>query len=234
MWTSKLGATFSSSTNATTKYHVPDVSTATTDIITITATDNCSRQNFTKKTIAVVPSTLPIKLKSFTVYATSKGVQVDWTTASEINNDNFSIQRSPDDINYAEAGNVRGAGNSTILLNYSFIDEHPFSGTSYYRLKQTDFDGRSETFHAVSITLEEKLNETNSIHIFPNPFINEFTIYLDKAYSYFLYDICGRLIEKGEHLKGKISTGENLVPGIYLIEMDEDKNKEFFTVVKSQ
>ena len=174
-WTSLLGAVFASSTQAVTKYHVPNVSAATTDIITITATDNCNRQNFTKKTIAVVPSSLPIKLKSFKAYNSNKGVIVEWSTASEINNDFFSVQRSIDGFNFIEIGRVRGAGNSTILLDYSYTDEHPYNGTSYYRLKQTDYDGKSETFNTMSVNLKEKLSDINEVHIYPNPFSDSFT-----------------------------------------------------------
>lgn len=72
------------------------------------------------------------------------------------------------------------------------------------------------------------------LNIFPNPFQSEVTFNVDETYSYFIYDVCGRLLDKGEHLKGKISTGNNLLPGIYLIEVDEGKYKEIFTLVKSE
>ena len=173
-WTSQLGATFSSSTQATSLYHVPDVSTASSDVVTVTVTDNCNRVDFVTKTIAIA-TTLPIKLKSFKAYGTKNGVNVEWVTASEINNDNFSIERSKDGVNYSEVGKVRGAGNSTVILEYSFIDEHPFRGTSYYRLKQTDYDGKSETFNPVSVNIKEEQNEINAVHVFPNPFSESFT-----------------------------------------------------------
>ena len=173
-WSSQLGAVFSSANQQTTKYHAPDVSTNTNDIITLTITDNCSRVNFISKPITI-KTTLPIKLKSFDAYPSDNVIKVYWTTAAEINNDNFTIERSKDGINYATIGKVRGAGNSTVLLDYSFVDEQPFEGTSYYRLKQTDYDGKFEIFKAVSVNLKEKLNDINSLRTFPNPFSETFT-----------------------------------------------------------
>ena len=225
-WTSLLGALFASSTQATTKYHVPNVSTATTDKITITATDNCNRQNFTTKTIAIVPSSLPIKLKSFKVNNSNKGVIVEWSTASEINNDFFSVQRSLDGFNFIELGRVRGAGNSTILLDYSFTDEHPYHGTSYYRLKQTDYDGKSEIFNIVSVNLKEKLSNINEVHIYPNPFSDSFTAEFEsidkKEIQIQLLSLSGVIIYNESMMidEGKNSfhftTPDNMKTGIYI------------------
>ncbi len=90
-----------------------------------------------------IVSSFPIELVSFSAMATTHCCLVQWTTASEINNDYFTIEKSRDGIHFEEAGRVKGNGNSTSILNYTFTDEHPFPGTSYYRLMQTDFDGTS-------------------------------------------------------------------------------------------
>ena len=228
-WSSEKSGTFSPSNRSSTKYKMPrNTSSATaafSDILTVTITDNCNRTNFVKKTISIA-STLPIKLKSFKAFSTSKGVQVDWTTASEINNDNFSIQRSLDGINFIELGKVRGAGNSTILINYSFTDEHPNNGTSYYRLKQTDYDGKSETFNPVSVNLKEKLSEVKPVHIYPNPFSDVFTAEfesVDKAEAQVqVLSLSGAIIfnepitlEEGKNTY-RFSSSDNLKTGIYI------------------
>jgi hypothetical protein len=173
-WTSQLGATFAPSTVATTKYKVPKRTIGTSDVVTVAATDNCNRVNFISKVITIT-STLPIKLKSFKAHVVNNGVLVEWETAAEINNDNFSIERSTDGVIFSEIGKVKGAGNSTIVLDYSLLDENPLAGVSYYRLKQTDYDGKFEVFNPVSVNMKEKSGEVNSVHVYPNPFLNTFT-----------------------------------------------------------
>ena len=75
-----------------------------------------------------------------------KDVEVKWTTESEINNDYFTLERSSDSYHYSELAIVDGAGNSTSTNNYTFNDQQALRGISYYRLKQTDFDGNFEYF----------------------------------------------------------------------------------------
>lgn len=94
---------------------------------------------------------LPIKLLSFNALPVSNGIEINWITASEENNDFFTIERSLDGINSEIITTVDGAGNSNSKLSYSYIDENPESGISYYRLKQTDFDGKFEYFNWVKV-----------------------------------------------------------------------------------
>lgn len=94
---------------------------------------------------------LPVEMVAFTAVCSDEQVEVQWTTASEINNDFFTIERSADALNYMPLGTVSGVGNSSVLQNYFFTDTDPLSGTSYYRLKQTDFDGTTVTFPAAAV-----------------------------------------------------------------------------------
>lgn len=95
---------------------------------------------------------LPVELLSFTLSCKDKQAEVKWSTATEVNNDFFTVERSADALNYVPLGTVTGAGNSSSVQNYSFMDTDPLSGTSFYRLKQTDFNGYTETFQAASIS----------------------------------------------------------------------------------
>lgn len=88
---------------------------------------------------SVVP--LPIELLSFTASYNGSTVDLKWATASEINNDHYDIERSVDGNNFEKIIYVKGAGNSTSLINYAVTDKNPLNGLSYYRLRQTDFDG---------------------------------------------------------------------------------------------
>lgn len=85
--------------------------------------------------------TLPIQLISFDGQCNEKDVELNWMTASETNNDFFTIQKSTDALNFEDIANVNGAGNSTENRYYSLSDIPYENITTYYRLKQTDFDG---------------------------------------------------------------------------------------------
>ncbi len=84
---------------------------------------------------------LPIELSDFEVQAVADEIQISWTTASEENNDYFTLERSTDGLDFEEIYYEAGAGNSDVSLSYSYTDEPTASGIYYYRLKQTDYDG---------------------------------------------------------------------------------------------
>ena len=109
---------------------------------------------------------LPIKLASFEAAKKSKSVLINWTTASEINNDYFTIERSSNGTDFYSIKTIKGAGNSTQALNYSFEDVFPVMGDNYYRLRQTDYDGTTEVFTVKHVNFQEG---NSSIVLFPNP-----------------------------------------------------------------
>ena len=123
---------------------------------------------------------LPIDLASFDALVEGETVRLKWSTLSEINNSYFELERSLDGQRFEVIGTVEGAGNSNEVLYYSFLDEKPFDGTSYYRLKQTDFDGTSEYFEVVTVKIDV---EGTVFHIFPNPVKNIANIHLDENIS---------------------------------------------------
>lgn len=87
-------------------------------------------------------NTLPIELISFNSECLNGKTDLKWTTATETNNNFFTIEFSMDAVNWIILKQINGAGNSTTLLNYSYTDLKSYNSVSYYRLKQTDFDGR--------------------------------------------------------------------------------------------
>lgn len=99
---------------------------------------------------------LPISLVKFQAEKLAEKVKVTWATATEINNDKFIIEKSNDGENFEFVSEVNGAGNSKELNKYEMVDAKPFKGTSYYRLTQVDFDGRSETFAPVAVRMDAK------------------------------------------------------------------------------
>ncbi len=111
---------------------------------------------------------LPITLISFDTKVTSDNkAKVFWTTAQEINNSFFTIERSRDAETFETVGFVEGAGNSDDIINYSFIDTEPLDGIAYYRLKQTDFNGDFEYSDVSRIKLD--LTQSTVHQVVPNP-----------------------------------------------------------------
>jgi hypothetical protein len=98
--------------------------------------------DFTPWTISVNNTPLPIDLVNFKASPDGKRVRLDWTTASEVDNDYFTVERTTDLNEYSFIDKVNSyMHNSNILLNYTTYDEKPVYGLQYYRLKQTDFNG---------------------------------------------------------------------------------------------
>lgn len=111
------------------------------------------------------PLVLPVQMLYFTASYVSPSVNLLWATASEINNKEFTVQKSGDGTNWADVVTISGAGNSDKNLNYGTSDEEPLAGVSYYRLKQTDFDGQSSICATAAVNVPQTLLAT----VYPNP-----------------------------------------------------------------
>lgn len=113
----------------------------------------------------LAPNPLPVELISFSGYNENRQNFLNWSTASEINNDKFEVERSANPQNgFEKIGEVQGAGNSTETLTYQFIDENPMNATNYYRLRQVDFDGKFE--YSAIIAINNEFGE--QFNIYPN------------------------------------------------------------------
>ncbi len=173
---------------------------------------------------------LPIQLVDFTgnYVKETKSVHTQWTTASEVNSNYFTIQRSANGVDFDSIGAVQGAGNSNALLNYSFDDMNPLQGISYYRLSQTDFDGKVATFNMILIDVNT--DENTTVNIFPNPGngteVN--VVYTDEAegdnITFTIADIAGKTIAQTtivNEAKGmniyKFTPPSTLPSGIYFM-----------------
>ena len=107
---------------------------------------------------------LPIELISFSATLEDKAVVLSWKTASELNNDYFTIERSWDGLQFDSLIMVDGAGTSNIKKEYSAVDGRPYGGRSYYRLMQTDFDGVKSYSKVIGIQRPESVWS-----VYPNP-----------------------------------------------------------------
>ena len=119
----------------------------------------------TGEVVATASVVLPIELLSFNAQLKNNVVELHWQTATETNNDYFVIERSVDGKVWEAIDTVKGAGTSLTLLNYLLVDENPLSGTSYYRLKQVDFDKNFSYSDIAVVNFEGFKIEA----LFPNP-----------------------------------------------------------------
>ena len=126
---------------------------------------------------------LPVELVNFKgELKEDKTTLLTWSTASELNNDYFDVQRKKQDgSGWENIGQIDGFGNSSKLISYSFIDKNPNTGENYYRLNQVDFDGKSEYSPTIMVKLDGATTETkDAFIIYPNPVRNEIWIKSEK------------------------------------------------------
>jgi hypothetical protein len=125
---------------------------------------------------------LPVELLSFQYQHKDKGVELSWETATETQNDFFTIERSYDGLVWEAIHKVEGAKYSTSLQNYSFLDYPKTNKTViYYRLKQTDLDGTENLSHILAVKLNDSAR--NSLLTFPNPTTNQIQISGDSDFE---------------------------------------------------
>lgn len=119
--------------------------------------------------ISVYTGVIPVELVSFSSSIINNTIALNWITATELNNSGFEIQRSTNKTDWTALGFVRGFGTSTEVHNYSFTDQSPVNGSSYYRLKQVDFDGTSEYSSITEVTFGA-VADYSLAQNYPNPF----------------------------------------------------------------
>ena len=117
---------------------------------------------------------LPVEMVSLKAIGMDAGNIISWQSLSEINNDYFEILKSSNGIDFQPIGRVNGNGNSNETINYEFFDSNKRIGTSYYKIRQYDFDGKNKTSEMVAV--ERISNEEGIIAAYPNPTNNTITV----------------------------------------------------------
>lgn len=166
---------------------------------------------------------LPIELLNFSAECETNSVHVSWVTASEINNDFFTIEKTMDRINFETIAIIPGAGNSNNTLHYSLVDNSSLSKTTYYRLTQTDYNGQSETFKPVSVnpcaqqtswSMQAIQGQNSTVRITFQSSVNDLVLFE-------IFDVLGnKIAENNIELFGGYQAEQlevsNLIPGIYI------------------
>ncbi|AUD02482.1 T9SS type A sorting domain-containing protein [Spirosoma pollinicola] len=173
-----------------------------------------------------VTGPLPVALVSFTARAQQNHtVDLAWTTSLETNNKSFLVERSKDLSGFEVVGEVSEvAPMSNALKNYHLVDQTPYSGTSYYRLTQTDLSGKATIYPVVSVVLRDE-----SYGVYPNPVVRDgrFSLRLDEpetaTLGFFGADGRALPLQKTGVQSGNLllKTTANLSAGVYVLTVQE-------------
>jgi hypothetical protein len=190
-------------------------------------------------------TTLPVAFTSFTVTPKNSDVLLAWSTASEINNRGFEVERSVDGRNFEYVNFVKGAGNSSRANHYDLTDKKAFdisrSNVLYYRLKQTDFDGKF--VYSTVVRVNKNQQALGSLTLFPNPYATDFSISLTSTDAgkavIEMMDIQGKVVASQETslLTGSntvaINNASDLNAGVYFVRVTLNGETQMLKLVKN-
>lgn len=173
---------------------------------------------------------LPVEFTKFT--ATNKGTTniLDFTTASEINNDYFTIERASNGGTFEPLGTIIGAGDSKADINYTYTDLNPSAGINHYRIMQTDYDGKYSysAVRSVRNTLDGKLV------ISPRTTEGTLNILTDlENYDIQVYDLSGQEVYKSTNNSADLEINiDNVRAGIYFVKVTNGYTTEVTKIMK--
>ncbi|MFN7013611.1 MAG: T9SS type A sorting domain-containing protein [Bacteroidia bacterium] len=181
---------------------------------------------------------LPISLIELKAKNTNNSNLIEWSTATETNNDFFTLEKSFDGNNFDFFQNIKGAGTSNITNFYKITDDKPFEGVTYYRLKQTDYDGNFEYLGTIAVKAEKTIENTS---IIPNPVLNNAEINFNSSINgtgkIQIIDMTGKVIfnesiNLNEGSNKFLFNTSNLSKGIYFMMILNDFDNEKLKFVK--
>jgi hypothetical protein len=176
---------------------------------------------------------LPVELVSFKAARVKGAVELQWQTAMEKNNDFFSVEMSTDGTTFNEVTKVKGAGNSNQPKNYRYLHQHAPTQATYYRLKQTDFDG---TFTYSAVVAVPGTLPSGNLAAYPNPSNGAYTIQgVANVTEALVLDVTGRTVLKIK--KSNKETGLNLnladqKAGIYILHLTSPTETQTLRLIK--
>ncbi len=175
-------------------------------------------------------STLPVTFSKFSATSSKNTSIVSFATASETNNAFFTIERSADGTSFDALGEIKGAGNSNTTLSYEFTDEKPFAGVNYYRIKQTDYDGKFSYSDIKSV----RHNTFGNLSITPRTTEGRLQITTDaEDYTLDVYNVAGQQVKSYQSLSLDQSISiDELTAGLYYIKVNVDGQVETTKIVK--
>lgn len=170
---------------------------------------------------------LPVQILHFSVTTLDKRMFLKWQTASETNNDFFTIEKSADGRLFTEVAKIPGSGTTHVITTYEWVDHSPVgSSLSFYRLKQTDYDGTSETLGIVSISADHE-----QLTIMPNPVAQNGVLYVQGAVwekaNWAIYTLDGKKQLQGLFDEAFAVPVGNIARGQYLLAIENSRQRLF-------
>ena len=178
---------------------------------------------------------LPVNLTSFSGRLVKDVVTLNWTTVSEQNNRFFEVQHSADGLSFLPIGKVAGNGTTSLPHQYDFNDLNPAFGTNYYRLRQVDFDGKSDFSKVIAVNYS---GSESLFQLYPNPATDNIHLVLPefKGVSYLeIFDCQGKSVLAKQLSNNKTNQQidiSHLASGIYLMVWSNGSVRQSWKVVK--
>lgn len=172
---------------------------------------------------------LPVSWLSFTGRNIQENVELNWSTASEINNSHFELERSIDMRNFVLVASVNGKGTTNEMSHYDYLDVNPFGAatTLYYRLKQVDYNGEYEYSSVIAVSKDKLGNGVTIETINPNPFTQQLSVTLNQVsegnVAIAVYDLSGKVLYTHTQNTGSgklvvdLKDLSNLPEGVYIL-----------------
>jgi hypothetical protein len=191
----------------------------------LTVTDIAGASGSAVTAVTVLNATLPVTFVYFKGQASGSGNQLSWATATELNNDYFSVERSTDGVRFEAIARITGAPNSNSIVQYNYTDTKTLSGNTYYRLKQVDKDGRFIFSKLVVISSAPTLNMAQ---LYPNPVQAALSIHISNnimgAGKIKVFDAGGTVVRQQALIKTNTTVYETvnmqlLTTGLYTVEI---------------
>jgi hypothetical protein len=166
----------------------------------------------------------PVEWLSFEAESWGQEVRLRWTTASELNNDYFAVERSLDGLSWEQLGRVAGAGTSSEAQLYEYRDRVPHAVGSYYRLKQVDFDGQ---FSFSAVVRWASQAQEFGWQVYPNPVQDRLQVVLPVgSWQLQLLDAQGRVVQASKTQAGTLSWSLRSLPaGTYWLSAGTDRQR---------
>jgi len=180
------------------------------------------------------PVASPVKLINFTAELVSGNVVLNWSTASEVNNNYFIVQRSADGTTFQSIDTVKGHGNSSSIIYYQYTDDTPVNGIAYYRLIQEDYNGNQTISSLASVTNDQSLTAT----VYPNPFDKYVNLMVSAKEIYKVQvqitDLTGKVLYYSDRYTTNegILIGQELSTGMYILEVISPYAIKTFKIAK--
>lgn len=228
----KKAATGTTNTNSRAWRSVSDCGTATVATMNFqTINITISGDGINHQVVSFAYSQiLPVKMAGFTAREEGRNVKLNWQTATETDNDYFTVERSTNQTNWVALKKIKGAGNSTDLKSYEATDDSPMTGTSYYRIKQTDFNGNATYSEIRSVRIE---STRKSLSVFPVPNVGN-TVTINgigdyRAHELYVVNAAGSTIYSTGLSNATVEL-PSLAKGIYFLRIKDKQSGEATTL----